>query len=125
LFERNATVYLSIVTVAEFLVKVPLGSHAKTIQKLEERFRIAQFNLKAASMAADFVARSRENPGIVRIQGDRPCLMADIKIVASIFATGVVKKFYANDDRFISITDGNQGVIFTSAKTVRSATSVL
>ena len=105
--------YLSIIGVGEFLVKVPLGKHARTIQKLEERFRIAPFNLKAVSIAAYLVCKSKNSAAIVRVVGDRPCMMADIKIVASLQATGSVRRIYSNDDRMISIVNSLSTTVAT------------
>lgn len=113
LFDQKRPVYLSVISIGEFLVKVPIGKHARTIQKLEERFRIAPFNLKAASLAADLVSKSKNNPAIVRVDGDRPCLMADIKIVASLLATGSVRQIYGNDDRMISIVNSLSTTVAT------------
>ncbi len=102
LFDQKATVCVSVVSIAEYLVKIPLSQHSQMIRKLESRFTIAPFNLRAASVAADLVAKSKNNAHVTRRDGDRPCLMADTKIAASLFAAGI-RELYANDSRILDL----------------------
>ncbi len=110
LMGQKAIIQLSYVSVAEYLVKVPVAKHAAAIKKLETRFRLAPFNLEAASIAADIVNHSKQSTVVVRREGDRPCLMADTKILASLIASGM-QTFYANDERIRTLAQSYRSTL--------------
>lgn len=98
-------IYLSVITLAEFLHKVPTRNHVQVTQDLERVFTIIEFNRQSASKAAEiaearFKAARKRSPEKTRV-----AIKADIKIIANLIASGV-EEIYFHDDNAMNIAKG-------------------
>ncbi|MCC9654364.1 hypothetical protein [Rhodopirellula halodulae] len=89
-------IFISTITLGEYLVKVDPRAHAKTIIELRSLCTFAEFNIRAATLAAEMTGKAKAVKQTMRLKVDRPVLMADVKIIASLRAAGV-QHFYVND----------------------------
>ena len=96
LHSEKRRIMISVITVAEYLVKVPEAQHSDMIRAFEDEFTIAPFNRQAASFAARIVASTKESKKAVRVTGGRPVIMADTKIVASLIAADAREIFFGD-----------------------------
>jgi hypothetical protein len=95
--DQQAPIFISSITVAEYLVRVDPAKHGQVIRDLQEIFTVVGFNLHAASIASDLAARSKSRHKSVRRNNDRMIVSADTKIIASLLAGGA-KTIYLHDE---------------------------
>ncbi|MCL2646048.1 MAG: PIN domain-containing protein [Phycisphaerales bacterium] len=86
----KAIVVLPTIVIGEYLCKVPKSSHGQIVAKLQERFRIVPFDVRASSMAADLWQKRQNLPHSRRL------LKADMLVIASAEAAGA-ERFYSAD----------------------------
>lgn len=86
LLKDNVAVCISTISVCEFMVKIPLSDRASMLNHLEDSFTIAPFNVRAAMIAACLVEDAKQLGN--GQSGDRPILLADSKIIATLEAHG-------------------------------------
>ena len=89
-------IFLSAISLGEYLVRVEPDVHVTVTRELSKLLTVVDFNQRAASIAAGMVDCSKELNSSMRLKIDRPVLMADIKIIASLVAANV-KTIYFND----------------------------
>jgi hypothetical protein len=95
--EKKDTMLLPIVAISELLVPVPRGQQGALIALLQSMFVCPTFDLPAASIAADLIARHRKLPPDQQYD-ERNVVRPDAMIVASARAAGATI-FYTHDKR--------------------------
>ena len=93
----GSRICISIITVAEYLVKVEASRRHQMLQFFEKQFEIAPFNLQAAQITADLVPFAK-----TLVNLDRPVVMADTKIAGSLIARRC-PVIYTADEKFKKI----------------------
>ena len=94
--EEKSQIVVPTVAVAEYLTPIPSNDHAAVLAAMRERFLLAPFDVRAASLAAQLFGEGR----IVRTVGKpgaRKCLRADSLIIATAVTFGA-RVFYTGDD---------------------------
>lgn len=93
---RDTQVALPLVAISELLVPVSVAKHGLLLNHLRDMFICAEFNERAASIAAGLWAKYKGIPADQKYD-DRHVMRADAKILASAKAAGA-SVFYRNDD---------------------------
>lgn len=93
--ENGHKVMLSTIVVSEYLRGVQASKRNDVVAKMQESYTIVPFDVPAAKMAADLYdpAKALSPPAA---PGTRPCLKADVMIVASV-KIHQVTRFFSND----------------------------
>lgn len=94
---RDKTVVLPTIAVAEVLAPVPSRDKGKIISALSDSFVLADFNIQAASIASGLWANHKKLPDNQQYK-NRTVLKADCMIVASAMSVGATE-FYTSDKR--------------------------
>ena len=101
LFEKidpeKDTVIVPLIVVSEILVPVPATQRLSVVSKLQEMFELYPFDLPAATIAADLVAR-HGTLSSTQQYNERQVLRADAMIIASAKAARA-EKFYCHDKK--------------------------
>lgn len=106
LVSERCEIYVSIISLAEYLVRVSEDRHDQTIQAMETQFRIAPFNFRAARECSVLVTEAKRilrSDGSRQV-GERSILMADSKIIASLVAANV-DRIYTHDRKAMEIAN--------------------
>ncbi len=91
MLKAETRVMISMITLSEYLVKIPQAQKMQVAQDLASSYEIALFNIRAAVLAADLVPFGKQ-----LVDGDRDVIMADTKIIASI-AAAKCPRVYTHD----------------------------
>jgi predicted nucleic acid-binding protein len=94
---KKHTILLPTVAISELLVPVPKSQQGPLIKLLQKKFICPPFDLPAASIAADLIARHKELPRDQRYDM-RNVVRADAMIIASAKAAGATE-FYTHDGK--------------------------
>jgi predicted nucleic acid-binding protein len=92
--EKNETIIVPSVMVAELLVKVEIADQGNYLAELQKRFFIPLFDLPASALAASLWLRHKGLPKDEQIT--RTTLKSDVMIVATAKVAGA-STFYSND----------------------------
>lgn len=92
---------ISIISVAEFLVRVPAEMKTQMLTMLSEEFMIVPFNKHAAVIASGLVDDAKRLVDNTR-PNDRAVLFGDTKILASLLAFGC-NRFETMDEKFTTL----------------------
>lgn len=99
--KKKDMIILPTVAISELLVPVPREQQGALITLLQQKFFCPTFDLQAASIAADLVARHKQLPRDLRYN-DRKIVRADAMIIASARAAGA-SAFYSHDGKCRSL----------------------
>ncbi len=91
LLKADSRIVMSMITLAEFLVKTPEPRRFQTAQQLGANYELVPFGIRAAVIASGLVPFGKQ-----LVSGDRDVIMADTKIIASIAAAGC-QHIYTHD----------------------------
>lgn len=95
--DKKSQVFLSTISLGECLVKVPPSQHNDAIRIIRKMCTLVDYNVRAATIAATMVDLAKAANRDLRLRIDRPVLMADVKIIASL-RVARVSKIYMNDE---------------------------
>lgn len=95
--KKKGRILLPTVAMSELLVPIPKSQQGPMIAFLQQKFICPPFDLQAASIAADLIARHKNLPQDQRYD-QRDVVRADAMIVASVKAAGATD-FYTHDHK--------------------------